>query len=128
MEFLRFFCVSLVGVVVDIAIAYTIVITFDAALWLSAAVGFISGALINYVLHELWTFKSQMRKLSKNRAAYFLTMSSIALIIRLTSVIALEYFFSSFHDLAILVLAVGISFCFNYLSAKFLVFSSKEKK
>ena len=59
MDVLRFIVVaSRQAVILDIGIAYVLARGFGIPLWLAATAGFVVAALVNYVLHELWTFGS----------------------------------------------------------------------
>ena len=67
MEAVRFFAVAVAGLVLDMAVAWSAARLLGLPLWLAAATGFAVAATMNYVLHELWTFRHGARRLSAGR-------------------------------------------------------------
>lgn len=129
MEIIRFFFVSIGGVVVDIAFAYAVASLLGAPLWLAAAVGFIVAAFGNYILHEAWTFRQEEpHNLSSRRALYYLFSSGVTLLSRLAVVAWLCTWISQDYALAILFGGAAMSFFVNYFISKFLVFSRRAEK
>lgn len=126
MQIKRFFCVSVVGVAVDIAVAYAVVLLLAAPLWLAAAAGFTAAAAGNYILHEVWTFRREgAPSLSITRAFYYFVSSGFTLLSRLAVVAWLSIWVPRDHALAILVGGAAVSFFVNYLISKFFVFSKR---
>lgn len=121
-EIFRFFLVAVIGLVVDIAVAYGSSLWLDIPLALAAAFGFACGACVNYALHELWTFRTGARRLSAVRASKYALALGTTLTVRLVAVAVLPLLLGQAHDLTILVLATGVSFGVNYLVSKFMVF------
>lgn len=121
-DFIRFGVVSVLGLCVDLAGAWTL------ARWLplpaAALGGFLVGAALNYGLHEAWTFASKDRRPSVRRGGLYLLTLGITLGVRVASVAALEAFVFPAPDqaLAALVMATGLSFVVNYLLSKYVVF------
>ncbi len=129
MEIVRFFIVSIGGVVVDIAISYAVASQFGAPLWLAAAVGFTVAAVGNYVLHEVWTFRqASVPALSSRRALYYLISSGVTLLSRLVVVAWLATWISRDNALEILIGGAAVSFFVNYMISKFLVFTKPSEK
>ena len=127
MEIIRFFFVSAGGVVVDIAIAYAIATILGTPLWIAAAMGFSIAAFINYILHEVWTFRRETSRLSSKRALYYFVTSGIILLSRLVVVALLSNWISRDHALVILIGGAAVSFFVNYIISKFLVFSKSAE-
>jgi putative flippase GtrA len=129
MEMLRFLAVSVVGVILDIAVAYTLAAVFGLPLWLAAATGFLVAAGGNYLLHELWTFRREDSGLSGRRGINYLGVSVVVLLVRLAVVAALETVLGADWPLFILIAGAGVSFFANLALSKFLVFAdpSSEK-
>jgi putative flippase GtrA len=123
MEALRFTVVAIGGVFLDLGIAYSLVLGFGLPLWLAATVGFVVAALVNYVMHELWTFGSATRRPSLRRAAKYVFFSALTLVARLTVVFLLGVWFGSGPVLPILIAGVSGSFVVNYTLSKFLICS-----
>lgn len=126
-DFIRFFLVSAGGVVADIAIAFAIATMLGAPLWVAAAVGFSIAACGNYVLHEVWTFRGGISRLTSKRTLYYLISSGVALSSRLVVVTGLSTWISSGNTLVILIGGSTVSFFVNYMISRFLVFSRHEE-
>lgn len=122
MEAARFFVVSVVGLVLDLGVAWSAARLLGVPLWLAAAAGFVVAAGLNYALHELWTFRSGARQLSVVRALRYGMALVATLAARVASVAALVAVFGDSHALPVLVAGAGISFCVNYLVSKYFVF------
>jgi putative flippase GtrA len=127
MEIMRFFFVSVGGVVVDITIAYAIATILGTPLWIAAAVGFSVAACGNYLLHEVWTFRHETSRLSSKRALYYFITSGVTLSSRLVVVAGLSAWISPDHVLVILIGGAAASFFVNYIISKFLVFSRRAE-
>ncbi len=95
--------------------------------YLAAAGGFVVAASLNYVLHELWTFRDGMKKLSAGRGARYAFALAATLGVRVASVAVLTAIFGSVHALAVLVAGAGVSFCVNYFLSKYYVFRPDNK-
>ncbi|NJR12589.1 GtrA family protein, partial [bacterium] len=51
-EMIRFFFVTVAGVIIDIAIAYALAAQLGVPLWLAATIGFVTAASCNYIAHQ----------------------------------------------------------------------------
>jgi len=127
-ELARFFLVSAAGVVIDISIAYAIVIMLDTQLWVAAAVGFVIAAGGNYVLHEVWTFRGREQRLSRARALQYLGISLFTLLSRLSVVAWLSSRNDESNVLMILITGAAVSFFVNYAISKLFLFSKSTKE
>ncbi|MEO8241903.1 MAG: GtrA family protein [bacterium] len=129
MEFARFLTVSLIGVVVDIALSWTLTAQFGLPLWLAAALGFTVAAGLNFVLHGRWTFRNSGYQSSLARLFRYLLALGLTLAVRLGCVVLLQgWTLVQARPLVILTLSVGMSFCVNYLASKFLVFQRPRRR
>lgn len=129
MEIMRFFVVSVGGVVIDITISYAVASQLGTPLWLAAAVGFTIAAVGNYVLHEVWTFRQEeVPALSSRRALYYLISSGVTLLSRLAVVAWLATWISRDHMLEILFGGAVVSFLVNYALSKFFIFSGTTER
>ena len=125
MEFIRFFLVAAVGLLIDTAVAWLLHSQFEVLLTLSSAIGFLIAAAINYVMHEIWTFRGGQRTLSTHRALSYIGVLGITLILRIAAVHLLQIILSSgAYALLILIIAAGTSFTVNFIASKILVFKS----
>ena len=75
--------VSLTGLGVDIAIAWTLIILADAPDEVAAVVGFAIATVTNYFGHQFWTFREGARRASVPRFMAFTGGVALALAVRL---------------------------------------------
>jgi putative flippase GtrA len=110
--------------VVDIAVAWSFAEFVGLPLILSATAGFFCGAVINYFLHELWTFQSGDRVISLARMGRYAAGLAVVLIVRLATVVGLErLFLQGSMTLVILLSATVLSFAFTYVLSLNFVFT-----
>lgn len=122
-ESARFTLVVILGLLIDLVIAYVFSVQIGLPLSISAIFGFISAAFFNYILHELWTFQDGEKQLSKKRVGRYLFALLVTLSIRLIMIEILSRIFDPKGlELMILIAATGVSFIANYLVSKFMVF------
>lgn len=124
-EFLRFFAVTVLGVVIDLAIAFAVHTLLGVPLWLAAATGFTLAASANYVIHQLWSFQSGPRRLSAGRAAKYGAVALVTLAVRVGIVALLDRLIAEAWPLAILIAGAGGSFLVNFALSKLFVFAPK---
>ena len=124
LELARFCAVTVLGLIVDLAIAWTLAVVFHLPLPAAAAVGFGCGALLNYLLHGMWTFGIGWGAFSARRIAFYVIVLAVVLTVRIASVAVLTWVIGdpSGYELAILVAAAGVSLLVNYLLSKYVVF------
>ena len=119
----RFTVVTVGGLVIDLSVAFLLAELAQLPLTVSAIIGFLAGALFNYVLHELWTFKAANASVSPARAVLYLASSFITLCVRLVTISLFEPFATGpLSRLAVLVAATGVSFIANFLLSRFVIF------
>ncbi|OHV77111.1 GtrA family protein [Rhizobium sp. LCM 4573] len=123
-DFIKYFVVALVGLGVDISLAWALTTFARLTLVIASIFGFMAGALVNYFLHEFWTFAVSEAHVSPKRGFLYILVVLITLLVRLTSVVALEatVFQESSQALQTLMIAVGFSFFISYLLSKYVVF------
>jgi len=114
----RFGLVAVAGLCVDLGTAWTLRTAFRLSLPLAAFLGFCAGAAFNYLLHERWTFGT--RAASARRGSLYLLALLATVATRVGAVALLER--SALPDIAVLILATGVSFVVNYLLSRHLVF------
>jgi putative flippase GtrA len=119
-EALRFGIVVLGGLAVDLGLTLILVQATGLSLWQAAACGFIAGAIVNYVLHEFWTFKEGEQRVSPTRIGLYIGVLATTFGARIGAVALLSTIISA--PLPILVVALGISFLINYILSRGIVF------
>lgn len=122
-EMLRFFVVTVFGVVLDIAIAYGLHELGGLSLALSAVIGFVCAACVNYLLHQMWSFQSGSRRLSFQKAAKYGVVAGLTLMVRAGVVAVLDGYLAGQYALLILICGAGVSFFVNFTLSKFFVFA-----
>jgi putative flippase GtrA len=124
LELVRFGTVTVLGLIVDLTLAWTLAVVFHVPLPMAAAVGFGCGALLNYLLHGLWTFGIGRRAFSGRRLASYGIVLAAVLTVRIASVATLILIFgeASGSEFEILVAATGVSFAANFFLSKYVVF------
>lgn len=127
-EFARFFAVTVLGVVLDIAIAYGLHEALGTPLALAATIGFVIAAGVNYVVHQTWSFQNGSRRLSLARALKYAATAGITLAARIAVVAALAHQFGDSFALPILIAGAGVSFVVNFTLSKFVVFAERPSQ
>ena len=123
LDLVRFTVVIVGGLTIDLSVAFLLTELAQLPLTVSATIGFLAGALFNYILHELWTFKAANATVSPVRAALYLASSFITLCVRLVTISLFEPFAAgTLSRLAVLVTATGVSFIANFLLSRFVIF------
>lgn len=120
-QFFRFFAVTVLGVILDLAIAFALHQWAGVPLWLAAATGFAIAAGANYVIHQTWSFRSG--PLSLRRAGLYAGVALVTLVVRVGIVALLDRALPGAWSLAILVAGAGGSFCVNFVLSKWIVFA-----
>jgi len=127
MELMKFFLVAVVGLMIDTGIAWVLSQRFSVSMTLSSVSGFLFAAIMNYLMHELWTFKHGHRKLSKYRAFTYIWVLILALGTRVLVVHALQILLTPTEfALVILLIAACASFLVNFIASKFFVFKTSS--
>lgn len=125
-QFVRFFAVTVLGVILDLAIAFALHRWAGVPLWLAAATGFAIAAGVNYVIHQVWSFRSG--PLSLRRAGLYAGVALVTLAVRVGIVALLERAVPGAWPLAILVAGAGGSFCVNFVLSKWVVFAPEGEQ
>lgn len=124
MEVVRFFSVSMFGLLLDVTVALLLATLIGLPLWIAAATGFVLAGGANYILHEIWTFQRGSQALSRPRALKYLGASLVTLLARISVVALLDHIFQSQHALLILLCGAGASLLVNFALGKRFVFTA----
>lgn len=122
-ELARFFAVTVLGVIVDLAVAFALNRWLGVPLWLAAAIGFTLAAAANYVIHQTWSFRRGPRGLSLRRAGLYALVALVTLAVRVGIVAQADRLLGGAWPLASLVCGAGGSFVVNFVLSRFLVFA-----
>ena len=129
MQPLRFLVVSIIGVSVDIGLAWALVTAFGLRLWIAGFLGFAVAAVLNYLLHEAWTFRDDRFRGSVLRFGRNLIATAVTLSVRMAAILALQNtWIADKGPLAVLLPSVALSFCAGFLAAKFWVFRKPKRQ
>jgi putative flippase GtrA len=126
-ELARFFIVTVLGVVIDLALAFALHTGLGVPLWLAAAIGFTLAASANYVIHQTWSFQRGPRRLSARRAGLYALVALATLAVRVAIVALLDRALAGAYPLAILIAGAGGSFFVNFALSKFVVFAAEPE-
>ncbi len=122
-EFTRFFGVALIGLALDITVAWFLAVWVGLPLMGAASIGFSLGLLTNYILHECWTFRRRRRALSGARFSKFALVQVATLLFRLGIIAGVSRFIDdNGKELLILCAAAALSFFLNFALSKAFVF------
>lgn len=123
-ETIRFFLVSLVGLGVDIGIAWALIAFAGASDPVAALVGFSIATVTNYFGHEFWTFIKGEQRASLRRFMAFSGVVVLTLVVRLVVLDFLGPWLpgSGLNAPIRLGLAAAASFILSFLMSRFLVF------
>ena len=125
-ELARFLAVTVLGVILDLVIAFALHTGLGVPLWLAAATGFALAAGVNYVIHQTWSFRSG--PLSARRAGLYALVALATLAVRVGIVALLDRALPGAWPLAILVAGAGGSFVVNFVLSKFVVFAPEAER
>ncbi|MCG6206878.1 GtrA family protein [Rhodopseudomonas sp. HC1] len=123
-DLLRFGIVSAIGLGFDLSTAWALAVFAGIPLAGAASVGVLVGAIVNYLLHETWTFRSNGGRLSGRRWLLYMATLAVTLLVRAGVIAVLQLFVltGAGHEFTTLSIAIGTSFAVNYLLSKYLVF------
>lgn len=124
-ELARFFAATVLGVILDLAIAFALHTGLGVPLWLAAAIGFTLAASANYVIHQTWSFQSGPRNLSARRAGLYAAVALATLAVRVAIVALLDRALAEAYPLPILIAGASGSFFVNFALSKFVVFAAE---
>lgn len=128
-KFGRFFIGSGVGAVLDFGVGASLIF-LGASLAVSTVIGFTAAILLTYWLHLRWTFAMKDTSFVSSHLVKFVLGSIFTLLVRLyviflgTSLIAVNNVGQK--DL-LLAVAIGISFCLNYVISMLWSFSTLKR-
>ena len=128
-EPVRFFIVALLGLGIDIGIAWALIAFLGTGDALAAITGFSVATVVNYLAHQFWTFGESGQGASLSRFAGFVGVVLVTLTVRLATLHLLAPMLpgSGINAPLRLGLAAGVSFIVSFLLNKYLVFGRRGK-
>lgn len=112
----RFLLVTVAGFALDFSVAYVMIRATDASVPTAASMGFVSGFVLNCILHDRFTYGSFTDRVSLKRGAGILAGALAALVTRLLAIVFLQHLFDPSNDaaFAIVLFAAGVSCLMNF--------------
>jgi putative flippase GtrA len=126
-RFVRFFTTAVGGLIVDLAIAWTVVTFVGLPDTHAATVGLLAGMVVGYLGHLTWTFRGSGHTVSLGHFIKFATGTGVTLLVRLATLSAigiagLQEFIPTIVRLG---LAAGLSFALSYIICRTIIFRPK---
>lgn len=121
----RFFLISLVGVVFDLAVGTALLFFVTQSTYFACLSGFCSGLVIAYIGHQKFTFGTRTSPLELKRFVTFACCSILIIGIRFAVIsIATEAvsITSPIANALLLLIATGVSFVANFVISKVVIF------
>lgn len=122
---IRFLLVSVLGVGLDLGLAAALMAGMHLSPRLAATAGLCAAVLLNYALHEKYTFARHHNTLSARRLGGFALNSLAVLGVRLAALellLRVPMLASAAGGLPALVVAAGVSFVFSFVVSRLLIF------
>ncbi len=115
-QMLRFTAVSVAGLGIDLGLAMALAGPAGLPLVAAATAGFAAGALFNYLVHEVWTFRESGASPSVARgSAYFAVLLAVLAIRTGIAQLLSPWATGAATRLAVLLVAFGASFSANFV-------------
>lgn len=123
LELIKFFIVGGLSTIIDWSTFYLIGIVFGIHYILSLLIAYTFGAITNYSLNKIFTFKNKSKKI----ALQFITFFSLALISLFISILIMFTFVEIFnlHEMVSRIITTFIVFIINFFMHKFITFNKK---
>ncbi len=123
-ELARFGVVAVLGLCADLGLAWALAVWGGWPLPGAAVAGFVCGAVVNYLLHTVWTFQAGPPSL--RRGVLYLVSLGVVLGVRLGVLFVLERIapLMPMREAALLAVAATVSFLVNYLLSRHIVFAA----
>jgi putative flippase GtrA len=122
-QFARYFAVGAVGTTVDWAIFYLLAIMLGVYYQFSLIFSFSMGAVINYTLNKMFTFRCKSRRVARQ----FMTFFSLAVICLLLSMMFMHIFveMTGMQKMLSRVLTTFITLVIGYVLQKSITFNRR---
>ena len=122
----KYFFVALMALVVDFSVMFFLARVIETRPIYAIAAGFLSGAVINYLLSVLWVFNDRKYRNSK-RFEFFLFLAIGFIGLGITELVCHVFFKVLQQPLELAKsIAAGTTFFFNYCTRKLILFTKSE--
>jgi putative flippase GtrA len=120
----RFFSTALAGLILDLAVAWVLIVVAGVGDVVAASCGLLVGMVVAYAGHLLWTFRAAGRQASLGHFAQFAAGAGISLAVRVAVLSAIEWagWQELLPALVRLSLGAGLSFVVSYFLCRFVIF------
>ena len=123
---LRYLVVVVMGLGMDLGVAILLV-KGGAPTLLASAIGLVCGAVSNFVMHRIWTFRTAELPPPFPQILGYIASVAIIFPVRLAVLATLQYLPIFVDDTLALILATGVSFVVNFFVLKSLVFRKRAE-
>lgn len=123
---LRYLVVVVMGLGMDLGVAILLV-KAGAPTLLASAIGLVCGAVSNFVMHRIWTFRTAELPPPFPQILGYVASVAIIFPVRLAVLATLQYLPVFVDDTLALILATGVSFVVNFFVLKSLVFRKRAE-
>lgn len=123
---LRYLVVVVMGLGMDLGVAILLV-KGGAPTLLASAIGLVCGAVSNFVMHRIWTFRTAELPPPFPQILGYIASVAIIFPVRLAVLATLQYLPVFVDDTLALILATGVSFVVNFFVLKSLVFRKRAE-
>lgn len=123
---LRYLVVVVMGLGMDLGVAILLV-KGGAPTLLASAIGLVYGAISNFAMHRIWTFRTAELPPPFPQILGYVASVAIIFPVRLAVLATLQYLPVSVDDTLALILATGVSFVVNFFVLKSLVFRKRAE-
>lgn len=124
----RFLATAVMGLAIDLGIAWAAIVHLGLPDPVAAAVGLFAGMVFNYVLHLTWTFREAGRRASLGHFLQFAAAVGITLVIRIACLLCMDAF--GWQDALAPPVRLGIaavaSFAASFLLCRYVIFARPE--
>jgi dolichol-phosphate mannosyltransferase len=119
--FLKYVFASLIATIVDVSILYLFTDFLGIYYLVSAAISYICGLVVGYILQRKYTFQSKNKKITK-QFSLFTIISLIGLLINLIVIKLFVTYVGLWYIYAKLI-AIAVGFIWNYLGNRHITFN-----
>ncbi len=117
--FRRFSAVGAINTVIDFAVFFFLYNWFGVPILVAHVLAFFTAMANSFIMNALWTFKKLKREQLVEQVSSFFILSLMGLVLSSLAIYIASFYM---HGVLAKVLAVFVSFAWNYVGCKFVVF------